>query len=304
MKIGKVQLNNNLILAPMAGYTDIGMRRLAKEYGAGLTVTEMISVKGLLHEGKKTVEMLRLHDSENPSCVQLFGSEPDEFYRVINECRELDKFDIIDINMGCPVPKVVNQGEGSALMKDVARAQKIVVACKKATDRPVSVKFRLGWDSNTAIEFAQAMQDSGADMVCVHGRTKEQLYRGNSDIDAVLEVKKHIQIPLTASGDISEKNYEKFVLADGLMIGRGAIGHADIFRIIQGGEKEDVYTLIKKQIAYTLEYFPERYVVANMRKHYAYYFKYHKVSGEVKNALNLAPDIKSVYSILESIFGK
>ena len=199
LKIGNVQLNNNLILAPMAGYGDVAFRRLAKDYGAGLTVTEMISVKGLLYQGKKTIEMLEVAKNETPSCVQLFGSEPEEFYRAIKECRELDNFDIIDINMGCPVPKVTKQGEGSALMKDPIRAGKIVEQCKKATDRPITAKFRLGWVGNTSKEFAHIMQESGADMITVHGRTAEHMYRGDSNVDAVLELKNHINIPLTVS---------------------------------------------------------------------------------------------------------
>lgn len=303
LKIAKVQLNNNLILAPMAGYGDVAFRKLAKEYGAGLTVTEMISVKGLLYQGKKTVEMLRVADNETPSCVQLFGSEPDEFYKVLTERRELDGFDIIDINMGCPVPKVTKQGEGSALMKDPIRAGKIVQACKKATSRPVTVKFRLGWSENTSKEFAHVMQESGADMVTVHGRTAEQLYRGQSNARAVLDLKPTLKIPLTVSGDITEHNLENYKGADGLMIGRGAIGHADVFRVIQGGKDEQIYQLIKKHIAYMQEYFSsEHYIVANMRKHFAYYLKRAGVKGEDKNRVNLAPTIKDLFVVLDEIF--
>ena len=303
LKIGKVQLNNNLILAPMAGYGDVAFRRLAKDYGAGLTVTEMISVKGLLYQGKKTIEMLEVAPNETPSCVQLFGSEPEEFYRAITECRELDNFDIIDINMGCPVPKVTKQGEGSALMKDPLRAGKIVEQCKKATNRPVTAKFRLGWKDNTSKEFAHIMQESGADMITVHGRTAEQMYRGDSNVDAVLELKNHINIPLTVSGDITEHNLDKYKGADGLMIGRGAIGHADIFSIIQGGKQEEIYPLIKKHIAYMQEHFSnEHYIVANMRKHFAYYLKRAGVKGELKNKVNLAPTLKDLFVVLDEIF--
>lgn len=305
LKIANIQLKNNLILAPMAGYGDVAFRRLAKDYGAGLTVTEMISVKGLLYQGKKTIEMLELANNETPSCVQLFGSEPDEFYKAISECRELDKFDIIDINMGCPVPKVTKQCEGSALMKDPIRAGKIVEACKKATSRPVTAKFRLGWAQNTSKEFAHIMQESGADMITVHGRTTEQMYRGDSNVGAVLELKNQVNIPLTISGDINEHNLERYKGADGLMIGRGAIGHADIFSIIQGGEKEEIYPLIKKHIAYMQEHFQnEHYIVANMRKHFAYYLKRAGVKGEDKNKVNLAPTLKDLFVVLDEIFSK
>ena len=305
LKIANVQLKNNLILAPMAGYGDVAFRRLCKDYGVGLTVTEMISVKGLLYQGKKTVEMLALAPNETPSCVQLFGSEPDEFYKVISECRELDKFDIIDINMGCPVPKVTKQGEGSALMKDPLRAGKIVEACKEATNRPVTAKFRLGWTDNTSREFAHVMQESGADMITVHGRTAEQMYRGDSDVEAVLSLKNDIKIPLTVSGDINEYNLDRYKGADGLMIGRGAIGHADIFSIIQGGQGEEIYLLIKKHIAYMQEHFNnEHYIVANMRKHFAYYLNRAKVKGETKNRVNLAPTLKDLFIVLDEIFIK
>ena len=303
LKIANVQLNNNLILAPMAGYGDVAFRKLCKDYGVGLTVTEMISVKGLLYQGKKTVEMLRTADSETPSCVQLFGSEPDEFYKVISQCRELDSFDIIDINMGCPVPKVTKQGEGSALMKDPVRAGKIVEACKKATSRPVTTKFRLGWSENTSKEFAHVMQESGADMVTVHGRTTEQLYRGESNVEAVLSLKPLLNIPLTVSGDINEHNLDRYKGADGLMIGRGAIGHADIFSVINGGEEEEIYPLIKKHIRYMQQYFDnEHYIVANMRKHFAYYLKRAGVKGEDKNRVNLAPTLKDLFVVLDEIF--
>ncbi len=305
LKIGSVALGGNRILAPMAGYGDVAFRKLCREYGADLTVTEMISVKGLLHNGKKTEEMLRLAPNETPSCVQLFGSDPDEFARVLAECEYLRPFDIVDINMGCPVPKVTKQGEGSALMKDPLRAAAIVSACKRATDKPVTVKFRLGWTENTALDFALRMQDAGADMVTVHGRTAEQMYRGSSDVAAVLDLKKHLSVPLVVSGDANETNGDLYAAADGIMYGRSALGHPDIFAELRGERRQPIYPVIRRHIQYMLDYFPsERYVVANMRKHLGYYLKRAGASGEQKNRANLAPDLASLTEVLDEIFAQ
>ena len=305
LKIGKVQLNNKFVLAPMAGYTDVAFRRLCKDYGVGLTVTEMVSVKGLLHAGKKTEELLVRASNEEVCSVQLFGAEPYEFEKVISENEKVRAFEIIDINMGCPVPKVTRQGEGSALMNTPQIASEIVKACKRATNQPITVKFRLGWEDNVSVDFAKLMQDSGADAIAVHGRTAVQQYRGESDVEAVLNLKNHVDIPLIISGDANETNLQKYESADGIMIGRGAIGHPDIFALVQNGQGEEIYPIIKKHIAYMQEYFQsERYVVANMRKHYAYYLKRAKVKAEMRNRINLAPSYEEVLALLAEIFEK
>lgn len=305
LKIGNVQLNNKFVLAPMAGYTDVAFRRLCKDYGVGLTVTEMVSVKGLLHAGKKTEELLVRATNEDVCSVQLFGAEPFEFEKVITENEKLRSFEIIDINMGCPVPKVTRQGEGSALMNTPKIAGEIVKACKRATNQPITVKFRLGWDKNVSVDFAKRMQDSGVDAIAVHGRTAIQQYSGESDVEAVLNLKKHVDIPLIISGDANETNLQKYESADGIMIGRGAIGHPDIFAIVQNGVGEEIYPIIKKHIAYMQEYFQsERYVIANMRKHYAYYLKRAKVKADMRNKVNLASTYEDVFALLDEIFIK
>ncbi len=297
MKIGDVQLKNRFILAPMAGYGDVAFRSLCSSFGAGYTVSEMVSVKGLLHGGEKTLALLRTAPTENPVGVQLFGSEPDEFYRVIRECEELSKFDVIDVNMGCPVPKVTKQGEGCALMKDPARAAKIVSACKKATDKPVTVKFRLGWDSFTAIDFARAVTEAGADAITVHGRTKEQGYGGKCDLNALMSVKESVTVPFIASGDARESNIDKYDFADGVMIGRGALGNPDIFAALLGKDREDPLALLKKHYEEALGYFDERYVAATMRKHLAFYLKRLGISGEEKSGIVLAPAVSDVLEL-------
>lgn len=309
MKIGNVKLNNKYILAPMAGYTNVAFRELCAEYGTGLTVTEMISAKGLLYDSGKTQEMLKISPLESPISVQLFGSDPDDFATVLRNCEHLAPFDIVDINMGCPVNKVIRQNEGSALMKDVALAEKIVSACKKNTSKPVTVKFRLGWESNDAINFAHAMQSAGADAITVHGRTALQMYRGDCDVKSVLAIKDKVEIPLIVSGDFTAKRADLYSEFDGIMIGREALIRPDVFATVMGKEQDDsrenVYKIIMRHIAKMKEYFEnERFVVSNMRKHYAYYFKRYKISGQMKNALNLAPDLKSVYALLGEIFEK
>ena len=303
LKIGNVQLNNKFILAPMAGYTDVAFRRLCKDYGAGLTVTEMVSVKGLLYSGKKTEELLVRAYNEAVCAVQLFGSNPYEFEKVITENEKLKDFEIIDINMGCPVPKVTRQGEGSALMTTPEKAGEIIQACKRATSRPVTVKFRLGWDENVSVDFAKRMQDCGADAITVHGRTAVQQYRGESDVNAVLDIKNRVNIPLIISGDANEFNLAKYESADGIMVGRGALGHPDVFAIVQNGKADDIYSMIKKHIEYMQTYFnSERYVVANMRKHYAYYLKRAKIRAEMRNKVNLASTYDILFPLIEEIF--
>lgn len=303
LKIGNVQLNNKFVLAPMAGYTDVAFRRLCKDYGAGLTVTEMVSVKGLLHSGKKTEELLVRAKNEDVCSVQLFGAEPYEFEKVISENEKIQSFEIIDINMGCPVPKVTRQGEGSALMTTPNVASEIVKACKRATNKPITVKFRLGWDKNVSVDFAKLMQDSGADAIAVHGRTALEQYRGKSNVQAVLDIKNHVDIPLIISGDANEHNLSKYESADGIMLGRGALGHPDVFAIVQNGNSDDIYSMIKKHIEYMQTYFTsERYVVANMRKHYAYYLKRAKIKAEMRNKVNLAPTYDTLFPLLDEIF--
>lgn len=287
LKIGDIILKNRFIAAPLAGYTDVAFRKLCMEYGAAMTVTEMISVKGLCYKNKQTLEMLATSKEEKPSCVQLFGSDPDDFARAI-EIKALDKFDILDVNMGCPVAKVIKNDEGSALLRkpDVAAA---IVKELVRSGKPITVKMRMGFykDEDIAVPFALAMQKAGASMVTVHARTTAQLYGGTADYKVVGRVKDALDIPVAISGDITdlESFIERENYGDLYMIGRGALINPSIFNLLNGGELTAKFTLIKKHIAYLMEFFGERYAIATLRKFFAYYLKGIRGKKEFKNRI-------------------
>lgn len=237
MKIGAFELVSDAVLGPMAGVSDLGFRTLARRYGAGLTYTEMVSVCGLMHRNQKTEVLTAIAPCETPSAIQLFGSDPDIFFKATRH-PDVAKFDIIDVNMGCPVHKVVSRGEGSALMKDPARAGDIVRATIEGSGKPVTVKIRAGWDHPTAPQFALAMQEAGASLVTVHGRTRSQMYTGRADWSLIAEVVRAVSIPVLANGDVrTVADYHAVKLetgASGVMIARGAIGHTSLFAEIRG----------------------------------------------------------------------
>jgi len=313
LKIGSVTLKNNLILAPLAGYSDIAFRRLCRELGAGLTITEMVSVRGLLYESSKTRDLMTLADCESPSSLQLFGSNHNDFKEAANRGL-IDGFDLIDINMGCPMPKITKNGDGSALLDNVENATKIVealVACGKT----VTVKVRLGKkDKANAINFCKAIEHAGASLITVHGRTAKQLYSGTADWEAIGEVANALKIPVVGNGDILTQQDILDKLATypvaGVMIGRGAIARPNIFsqctmhnaqctmndkllneeQGIAVGNKDNncalcivhcalknvhcaLKEIILKHIDYTLENFNENFTVHKLRKHFAYYFR-------------------------------
>ncbi len=245
MKIGNVTLSSNAVLAPMAGWGDLGFRYLARLYGAGLTYTEMISVCGLQYRNAQTELLLTTAPNETPAAVQLFGSRPELFAEAVRNPK-LDKFAVIDINMGCPVHKVVGRGEGSALMKTPDLAAAIVQACvQNAGGRPVTVKMRLGWDSDTAVDFARRMQQAGASALAVHGRTRSQMYTGHADWQAIGRVVQAVSIPVFANGDVKTVDDYHAILActgaEGVMIARGAVGNAALFARIAGKEPQVDY---------------------------------------------------------------
>ncbi len=300
-RIGNVRLKNNLVLAPLAGYTDVAFRRLCLECGAGLSVSEMVSVKGLNYKNKQTFEMLRTSEAENVSCVQLFGSDPNDFAVALSS-GALDKFDIIDVNMGCPVAKVVKNGEGSALLHRPQIAFEIVrTLCKSG--KPVTVKMRSGFyrDEDIAVPFALTMQEAGAAMVTVHARTTAQLYTGLADYSIVKRVKEALDIPVAISGDIvsTESLDEREDCADAYMIGRGALMDPSIFSTLCGGEKVRKYPLIKRHIAYLNEYFDEHYAVVTLRKFFAYYLKGERGVKELKSRINFASSIDEVDRLVD-----
>ena len=229
LKVGNVILDNNIILAPMAGITDRPFRIIAKEYGAGLVVTEMISSKAIFYNDKKTKKTLNMKDEKRPISVQIFGNDVEAIKVAVEYINNFA--DIIDINMGCPAPKIVKNGDGSALLKDLTLAEKVIKAAIEVSDVPITVKFRKGWDNKSivATEFAQMAESAGAKMLTIHGRTREEYYSGTVDLDIIREVKKTVTIPVIGNGDIKTvedaKRMFQYTNVDGIMIGRATIGN-------------------------------------------------------------------------------
>ena len=307
MKIKNLEIENNIVLAPMAGYTDVGFRRLCAKSGAGITYTEMISAKALMFDSEKTKELLYTDENEKIKAVQIFGHEPEVMAKA---CKHelLQKFDIIDINMGCPAPKIVKNHEGSFLLTNIDLAGEIVRACVSATTKPVTVKMRLGYgDENVAVEFAKEMERSGASLITVHGRTQSQMYSGKADYEAIKKVKQAVNIPVIANGDIVD--YKTYVEAlektgcDGVMIGRGALGNPTVFAQILGLDYEkDKYKLICEHFGTLRKYYNEKFINLNMRKHIAFYLKNTGASSELKQSLMLEEDNDKVLQKLKEFF--
>mgnify|MGYP004516636939 FL=1 len=302
--IADIQLKNDFIAAPLAGYTDIAFRRLCLENGAAMAVTEMVSVKGLCYRNPQTERLLRISETEKPSCLQLFGSDYRDFVKA-DELGYLSKFDIIDINMGCPVNKVVKNGEGSALLKTPSVAADIVKSlCDRG--RIVTVKMRSGFaeNENVSVKFAMAMQDAGASMVTVHARTRAQLYGGKADYSITEAVKDALDIPVALSGDITDE--ESFLqrknCADFYMIGRGALARPDIFNVLQGLKARSKRDLIMRHIELLCEYFEERYAVNQLRKFMAYYLKGERGTKELKAKVYCLDSVDKIKEEIEKVF--
>lgn len=278
--IKNVELKSNLILAPMAGFSDVGFRNLCLKYGAGLVCTEMVSSKALSYKNKKTEDLLITLDDESPKAVQLFGHEPEIMAEAVKNSL-LEKFDIIDINMGCPAPKITRNGDGSALLKNFELASNIIKACVSATTKPITVKFRIGYekDQNIAVEFAKMCEKAGASAITVHGRTTAQGYSGTVDYETIKRVKESVSIPVFANGNCVSYDDYKMILektgADGVMIGRGALGCPEIFAEIlnQKTLNENKLDQIKWHYETMLKFYPEKFVVLSMRSHLACYLK-------------------------------
>lgn len=288
MKIKDIEFENNIFLAPMAGIADRAFRELCINYGAGYTVTEMISSKGLTMGDKKSKELLTLGEIENPAGAQIFGDDPEIMAQAAKKCLEFHP-DIIDINMGCPAPKIAMNGGGASLMKNPKLAGEIVKAVSDAVDIPVTVKIRKGWDdeSITAVELAQIAEKNGASAITVHGRTRMQMYSGKVDYDIIAKVKKAVDIPVIANGDITDEQSAAIMLektnADAIMIGRGALGNPWIFRRINAYLSEcrvlpdvsinEKMAVMLKHIQKIIEYKGEYTAMREARHHAAYYTK-------------------------------
>lgn len=288
MQIGKIKLETPLVLAPMAGVTDLPFRLICRRHGCGMTVSEMVSAKGLLYKNVKTTEMLRIDAGERPTAIQLFGSVPAELAEAARLV-EASGADIIDFNMGCPVPKIVNNGEGSALMKNPKLAHDILAAMVQAVKIPVTVKFRAGWDDaqRNAVEIAKAAEAAGVSAVAVHGRTRQQFYEGKADWQIIADVKKAVKVPVFGNGDIftvaDGLRMREETGCDGLMIGRGADGNPWLFRelaaALRGEELPAAPTLEERlaqaaeHLALLIAYKGEHISVKEMRRHISAYLK-------------------------------
>lgn len=302
MRIGNFETLGNVFLAPMAGVTDLPFRLICKQFEASLLYTEMINAKAVCYEDKNTFDMLLVEDEEKPVAVQIFGSEPGFMAEAARTLTELNRFEIIDINMGCPAPKVVKAGDGSALMKDPKLAFEIVNKVKAATKLPVTVKFRKGWDEQSinALEFGKLMQEAGADAVTLHGRTREQYYSGTADWEIIKELKEKLTIPVIANGDITSFEAAERILditkADALMIGRGAQGNPFIFKEVNDYMEsailpKEISPKLKIDTAIShyklaLKYKTQHKAVTEMRKHLGWYLKGLKNSARIKDHIN------------------
>ena len=288
MRLGNVELEVPLALAPMAGITDLPFRVLCREQGCGFTVSEMVSAKGLLYNNCKTFEMLRIDEAERPTAIQLFGSDPHELARAA-EIVEKAGADMIDFNMGCPVPKVVNNGEGSALMKNPELAYEILARMADAVKIPVTVKFRSGWSDKSinAVEIARKAEKAGVAAVAVHARTREQFYTGKADWTVIRDVKQAVNIPVFGNGDIKNADDGARMLAetgcDGLMVGRGADGNPWIFSELRAMllarelpepvQLPERFRMIIRHLEMLIAHKGERIAVKEMRRHINSYIK-------------------------------
>ena len=318
MRIGSVQIDSPLVLAPMAGVTDLAFRTICRQLGAGYTITEMVSAKALCYQDKKTLPLMRLGEDEHPGGVQVFGSDLTCMQEAAAIIREVAHPDIIDINMGCPVPKVANNGDGSGLLRDLDKACRVAEAViRGAGDTPVTVKMRLGWDrgSIVCLDLAQQLEQVGVAAITLHGRTKVQMYAGTANWDYIREVKKAVSIPVIANGDVFSGQDAARILrytgADGVMIARGVFGNPWIFQQAQAairGEPIPPLPPLAQRCDTAVRQFElaaaakgERVAVLEARRHYCWYLKGVSHSGYYKEQIVQMSTLEDVYRVTRGI---